>query len=156
MLPALLVMLATAADGEGVKPAPAPLADTRARDTAALGMITAIVAAGLAAAIPLSAPQPGATPLPLYLGTTAFVAVAFVRPVVFFSGQPSRPKPTALNNTLRVIGTLTALLGLVSFVAGFATRPSHPDTSAWAMVGAAGLEGMSAAAFSIDAFLGLP
>jgi hypothetical protein len=151
MLSLLLVMLA-AADSE--KPAPDT---TRPREMAALGVVTAVVAATLAVSIPLTSPQaPGATPLPLYLGTTAFAAVAFVRPVVFFSGQPIRKPPTALNNALRVLGTLTALAGLGAFVAGLVTRPSQPDRSAWAMMGAAGLEAMSAASFSADAFIGLP
>src|SRR4051794_33171667 len=128
MLPVLLLVLAAdeavrtpepaqpaaesrAADEVVRAPAPAAHSDSRARDTAALGVVTAVIAAGLAVLVPISdRPQPGTTPLPLLLGTTGFVLVAMVRPVVFFSNQPNRPKPTTLNNALRIIGSLTAVL----------------------------------------------
>lgn len=152
MLPLLLVVLAADAD----VPAKTPTDDTRARDTAAVGLVTAVLAAGLAVLTPISdQPQPGSSPVPLIFGTTAFVLVALVRPVVFFSNQPSRPPPTALNNALRVIGSLTAVLGLGAFISAFVLRPNEPLASSWAMAGAAGLEALSAAAFSIDAELGL-
>ena len=150
MLPLLLVVLAADADK------PAPVSDARARDTAAVGLVTAVLAAGLAVLTPISdQPQPGSSPVPLILGSTAFVLVALVRPVVFFSNQPSRPPPTALNNTLRVVGTLTVVLGLGAFISAFVLRRDEPLASSWAMAGAAGLEALSAAAFSIDAELGL-
>ncbi|MBK7862361.1 MAG: hypothetical protein IPJ65_27885 [Archangiaceae bacterium] len=134
-----------------VRPSP----DARSRDTAMMGLATAAIAAALAVAIPFSESRPGSTPVPPILGTGAFVLVAAVRPVVFFAGQPARTPPTALNHTLRVIGTLTAVLGLASFISGFALRPARPEGSNWAMAGAAGLEALSALSFSIDALLGL-
>ena len=137
--------------------APHRVSDTRARDTAAVGMVTAALAMGLALLTPLAdQPRPGSSPMPLILGSAAFAMVAFVRPLVFFSGQPSRPPPTALNDTLRVLGTLTAVLGVGAFISAFVLRPGQPEASGWAMAGAAGLEALSAFAFSLDAHLGLP
>ena len=150
MLALTLVMLAAEPE------APAQVSDPRARDTATLGMVTAVIAMGLAVIVPLAdQPRPGATQLPMVLGATGFGLVALVRPVVFFSGQPARPKPTALNNALRIIGTATALLGLGAFISALALRSGQPGPSALVMAGAAGLEALSAASFSVDAMLGL-
>lgn len=134
-----------------------PPADERAHDTATVGVVTAIVAAGLAVLVPLSdQPQPGASPVPMILGSVGFGIVAAMRPPVFFSGQPIRSKPTPLNNVLRVIGSLTAVTGLGMFIAAFALRPNEPRTSGYVMGAAAGLEALSMMSFSVDAQLGLP
>jgi len=136
---------------------PAVRADDRANDTATVGVVTAIVAAGLAALVPLSdQPQPGASATPMILGSVAFGIVAAMRPPVFFSGQPIREKPTTLNNVLRIIGSLTAVTGLGFFIAAFALRPNSPETSGYVMGAAAGLEALSMMSFSVDAKLGLP
>ena len=123
------------------------------RETAVAGVVLSVLAGLTAAAIPFAdAPVAGATPAPIIFGATGFFTVAFMRPIVFFSVQD---KPTPFRNVLRVTGSLTAVAGLVSFIAGIALAAGRDGRgSSWAMVGAAGLEALSLGCFSTDAMMG--
>jgi hypothetical protein len=148
MMPVLLVVLAVDLPPPAEpEPPPPPIK----RETAAAGIVLSVLAAGLAAAIPATdTPQAGSSPAPVILGATGFFLVAFMRPIVFFSVTE---KPTPARNVLRVLGSLTAVSGLISFIAGLAVRGGNPQASNWALVGAAGLEALSLGAFSADAML---